>query len=123
MDAREIMIGNIVLRNNFFYEVGFYDEDLYDEFEPIEITNDLLLNNGFKEETNEVIGTEYRLDTKKYHIRVQKFSNTPARKWSCHIDNAVYETVGGGDIQYIHQLQNLIKVLTGEDLFIKINAK
>lgn len=38
-------------------------------------------------------------------------------------DNDVYMTVGGGDVQYVHQLQNLVKVLTGEDLFIKVNAK
>ena len=33
---------------------------------------------------------------------------------------AQFRFVGGGDVQYVHQLQNLIKVLTGEDLLIKV---
>lgn len=123
MDAREIMIGNIVCRNNFFYKVDWYDEDDYEWFEPMEIRTDFLLHNGFKEETNGIGGNEYNINLGKYHIKVQQFSNTPDRKWSVHIDNDVYMTVGGGDVQYVHQLQNLVKVLTGEDLFIKVNAK
>lgn len=123
MDTREIMIGNIVNRSGFLYEVGLYDVNDYCYYKPVSIDEEFLSDSGFKKETNEVIGTEYRLDTKKYHIKVQRFSNTANREWSVHIDNDVYMSVGGGDVQYVHQLQNLVKVLTGEDLFIKVNAK
>lgn len=119
MDAREIMIGNVVLWNGNAHEVYFDEEYNYIDYEPIEINENSLVNSQFKSKTNWIGENEYSINLGKYHIKVQRFSNTPDRKWSVHIDNNVYMTVGGGDVQYVHQLQNLIKVLTGEDLLIK----
>lgn len=46
-------------------------------------------------------------------------SNSIDRDWYCHIDNAAYSTIGGFDFQYLHELQNGIRLITKSDLEIK----
>ena len=38
------------------------------------------------------------------------------REWRVHIDNRVCNTIGSGEFTYLHELQNLVRVITGHEL-------
>lgn len=56
---------------------------------------------------------QWKYDTDKLHITMSRCSNSIGRDWSCHIDNECFETIGGGDVQYMHQLCSLIEAIVG----------
>ena len=89
------------------------------DLEPIPITKELLLKNGFVEESYD----EYYDYIKKVEEHWLTFkwdvSNTPNRDWYLHIDSCDRCTVGGCDVQYIHQVQTLCNVL-GIDLKLEL---
>jgi hypothetical protein len=74
------------------------------EFEPIPLTEQWLIDFGF--EYNKIYMAyllgEFQIDT--------NFENTP--KFSCYIE-MLNEDI---QIKYVHQLQNLFYILTGEEL-------
>lgn len=79
--------------------------------EPILITKKLLLENGFRFEKRGEYEDYYKefgdfLLAFKYNI-----SNTPKRDWYLHVDGSVRSSVGGCDVQYIHEAQNLMNIL------------
>ena len=54
------------------------------------------------------------------YIEIRKgVSNSNGREWYCHIDNNRRESIGGFDFQYLHELQNGIRLITKGDLEIK----
>lgn len=83
----------------------------YSDLEPIPITEELLLKNGFEfieyrdlEQYSKVFG--------KFNLRFDyKMSNTPNRDW--HLQIVIEERcpIGGCDVQYIHQVQTFCNVL------------
>lgn len=83
----------------------------YSDLEPIPITEELLLKNGFEfieyrdlEQYSKVFG--------KFNLRFDyKMSNTPNRDW--HLQIVIEErcSIGGCDVQYIHQVQTFCNVL------------
>lgn len=81
----------------------------------IEITESLLQELGFRLEIDRIIPNykSYKKDINGFHITVTNLSNTPGRNWSIHIDSSDFSTSGGtGDIQYLHQLQSFINLIT-----------
>lgn len=134
MEAKELMIGNYVKSSNIVFcierittkEVFMYSHghgiraaDSCKKIQPIPITDELLSKIGFVPHDSYGFD-EWEYDCDKYHLRISKVSNSVGRDWSCHIDNAGFETIGSGDIHYVHQLQNLVSVITGEILKINI---
>jgi hypothetical protein len=92
--------------------------------EPIPITEEFLLNNGFKLDekihimTNELF---YSIKIDDFKIDVQNGSNTLGRDWWVHIDNTDCCTVASADIQYVHQLQNLLNLMgLNSDFVVKV---
>lgn len=81
------------------------------DLEPIPITKELLLKNGFVEKTyNEYY--EYVKEVDEHWVTFKRdVSNTPNRDWFLHIDSCDRCTVGGCDVQYVHQAQVLCNVL------------
>ena len=132
IDIREIRIGNLVksFRHNILVEgvekrginYSFMDEEyeyLKDELYPITITEDILLQLGFKKEVDDIIKREYyRLRLNGFCIDINKWSNTLGRDYGIHIDNLCCDSVLSGDIQYLHQLQNYIYDSTKQELDI-----
>lgn len=97
------------------------DECIYnypkDYYEPIIITEDLLLKLGFHIENDNVNQIKYyMLRLNGYRIDINKCSNTLGKDYGIHIDNLSCYSVLSGDIQYLHQLQNAIFDATGEEL-------
>lgn len=76
---------------------------------PIPITIDWLVKNGFKKEYEELC---YSKEIDGYYIDITfGLSNRSEGHIACHVDNNDRQTVGCADILYIHQLQNLLNIL------------
>ena len=128
MKANEIMIGDWVLMDlNYSEEDPMYarpnyqpykiqngeDIDLACEtncigganvYQPISLTHDLLLANGFIFEPKiGYISADGRINLD------HRIPNYP-RKWYVHIDNEDYQTIASCDLDYLHQLQHLLTI-------------
>ena len=133
INTNELMRGNkvIVGKDSDWEEVVVIDE-IFDgivglqgrEFttyasviEPITITEELLLKNGFIKnlliEGNERYDdwVEYEKDFDGYVVSMRHCSNTIERDWCVHVDNNYRCSVGGIDVEYVHQLQNFLTLL------------
>lgn len=92
---------------------------------PITITEELLLKNGFNKklliEGNEKYDdwVEFEKDFGKFFLSIRHCSNSIERDWSIHVDNDHHCSIGGMDIEYVHQLQNVIKI-AGYEIEIKV---
>lgn len=149
IEVKDLMIGNLVITDDKIAEVvSIWKKDIKskytdsplavayysDEFKgivsksveekdinPIPLCKELLIDYGFKEEYDKILKyTEYKIDLGDFHITADNFcSNSRDKEWCIHIDNICYSTVGGGDINYLHELQNLIKIICGIELIRK----
>ena len=146
IDYKDLMLGNWVYESNYtkypMQVVGIGENYCYLNFEgnegdiidgidkymmPIEVTEEVLNKIGFKEDTEQFIKSyykgevfEYRKVINKCFIKIQSgMSNSNDRDWYCHIDNNTHQTIGGFDFQYLHELQNGIRLITKSDLEIK----
>ena len=133
INTKELMRGNkvIVGKGSDWEEVVVIDE-IFDgivglqgrEFttyasvlEPITITEELLLKNGFVKELL-IKGNEryddwisYKKEVNGYFLEIRHCSNSIERDWSIQVDNDHHCSVGGVDIEYVHQLQNFLTLL------------
>ena len=82
--------------------------------EPIPITEELLLKNGFikNDYLREIVDIkEYEKQIDKCLVSFRDTSNTIGRDWYIHIDNRDCCSVGGCDVQYVNQAQNICTIL------------
>ena len=136
IDIKELRVGDVLLNTeedarcsvhsidrtmgvDSIYTIN--DECIYnypkDYYEPIIITEDLLLKLGFYIENDNITQIKYyMLRLNGYRIDISKCSNTLGKDYGIHIDNLSCDSVLSGDIQYLHQLQNAIFDATGEEL-------
>ena len=141
IDTKELMRGNLMIvgKGTDWEQVCVIDEIMYNvvslygrEFttfatslDPIPITEDLLLKNGFTKklliEGNEKYDdwVEFEKDFGKFFLSIRHCSNSIERDWYVHIDNDYRCGVGGMDIEYVHQLQNVVKI-SGYEIEIKV---
>ena len=129
INTNELMRGNkvIVGKGSDWEEIVVVDE-IFDgivslqgrEFttyasvlEPITITEELLLKNGFVKKVL-IEGNEryddwvtYKKEVNGYFLEIHHCSNSIERDWSIYVDNDHHCSIGGADIEYVHQLQNL----------------
>ncbi len=141
INTNELMRGNkvIVGKGSDWEEIVVIDE-IFDgivglqgrEFttyasvlEPITITEELLLKNGFVKELL-IEGNEryddwvsYRKEVNCYFLEIRHCSNSIERDWSIHVDNNHHWSIGGIDIEYVHQLQNFC-MLCGFEIVINV---
>lgn len=141
INTNELMRGNKVIigKGSDWEEVVVVDE-IFDsivglqgrEFttyasvlEPITITEELLLKNGFEKELL-IEGNEcyddwvlYKKEVNGYFLEIRHCSNSIERDWSIQVDNDHHCSVGGVDIEYVHQLQNFC-TLFGFEIEIKV---
>lgn len=86
---------------------------------PIPISAALLDELGF-EPIRKALGRPYEewyKDICGYPIRVMKgYRNRPGREWRVHIGSWDYDTIGSADVEYLHQLEGIIYLCTGEEL-------
>lgn len=141
IDTKDLMRGNLMIigKGTDWEQVCIIDEIMYNvvslygrEFttfasvlDPIPITEELLLKNGFTKklliEGNEKYDdwVEFEKDFGKFFLSIRHCSNSIERDWYVHIDNDYRCGVGGMDIEYVHQLQNVVNV-AGYEIELKI---
>lgn len=123
MTAKKLRIGNKIWRPCCYDEVaeirenGIIGSDRlrgiipFSEIKPIPITEDILLNCGFKKQNNGEYITIYT-KTGCIDILCQKNVYYPYN---------YYEDIFlGKELKYVHELQNVVFVLTGQELEIDI---
>ena len=95
---------------------------LVSDLKPIDVTKDLMLYKlKFKEELDNFLEEpEYFLGLNNCNLRINRYSNKAEKDWSVHIDNIAFSTIGCGDFQYLHELQQLVRIIGDEELSIEI---
>ena len=80
---------------------------------PIPITEEWLTKNDFKKEYLPIVECcSYKRLIDGYYVDIQyDCSNMGDDYVNCHIDNCDRNSVANADIQYIHQLQNLLNIM------------
>lgn len=130
VDVKDLMVGNFVKdKNGEIILVGKVHRESVadkwggiafdDEIEPIPVTKEILKAIGFEEyEYLPLEGVFFRYWDKdcKYKLEVRDFWTNSQRKWYVHIDNDVCNTIGSGEFDYVHELQNLVRCITGRSL-------
>lgn len=141
IDTNELMRGNLLIvgKGTDWEQTCVIDEIMYNvvslqgrEFttyvsllDPIPITEELLVKNGFEKKLlidgNEKYDdwVEFEKDFDKFFLSLRHCSNSIERDWYVHIDNDYRCGVGGMDVEYVHQLQNVCRV-AGYELEIKV---
>lgn len=120
IDVHDMMIGNwyhddkydtiTALTPNFAYQT------ILNTCSGIPVTKEILEKIGFKEDTAMVKFYRYWDKDYKYKLDVDEGYTNSGKKWSVHIDNGDCATIGSGEFDYVHELQNLVRVITGQNL-------
>lgn len=130
IDVKDLQIGNKVLYQNKVVEIvtthitgtvgilnghkDFIVSVSCKDIEPIEVTVGMLANIGFE---TDIACIDFYMTVNDCLVEVRKdISNSIDRNWFCHIDNIAHSTIGGFDFQYLHELQNGIRLITKGDL-------
>lgn len=137
MTTNELCIGNWVTNENGFpmYVQAIYDDDtVYLDFDgnegdtwetdiedvhPIELTEEIIEKIGFKLEEDKT-GFNITMQFENFILSINTLSNSKGKNFYLEIDNEFLSLVGGCDIQYVHELQNIVRLATGKDLEVKI---
>ena len=137
MNSKDLMVGDWLLyKGNPIKIIGtdgsqniiyYYNEEDYTEYpidaskiEPILLTEEILHNNGFK---NDVIAQKSIIAEGASNFSVILFSEdnrikldnideylNSFNKWSVHIDTEDMRTMCTAEITYVHELQHLLKL-------------
>lgn len=120
INAHDLMLDNwyhddkyntiTTLTPNFAYQT------ILDTCSGIPVTVGILKRIGFKEDIALVKFYRYWDKNHKYKLDIDEGYTNSGKKWSVHIDNGDCNTIGSGEFDYIHELQNLVRVITGYDL-------
>lgn len=128
MKANEIMIGDWVLMDlNYSEEGPMYTQPNYqpykiqngedidlacetncigdaDVYQPIPITPDILFANGF------ISKPFFAYVSADGRITLDPSTPNYPRQWNVHIDNEDYQSIASCDLDYLHQLQHLLRI-------------
>jgi hypothetical protein len=132
IDVKNLMLGNFVKdKSGDIMLVGKIHRDSVadkwggiafdDEIEGIPVTIDILAAIGFEDETtagDPWLFWRYWDRNGKYKLDVypDKLFCNGNKEFGLHVDNDVCSTIGTGEFTYIHELQNLVRVITGNEL-------
>jgi hypothetical protein len=132
VDVKDIMLGNFVKdKDGEIVVVGKVHRDSVadkwggitfdDEIEPIPVTEEMLKAIGFEDETVAggpwVFWRYWDKDGRfKLDIHVGEMLCNSDRKFSLHVDNDVCCAIGSGEFDYVHELQNLVRCISGHSL-------
>ena len=130
MNIIELQIGNIFYRhccNDRVVEIrkdGVIGLDNlrgiipFNEIEPILITKEFLLENGFEEKYDDILECPY-YEKEVYNTYIEitfiEYSNLGKDYVIFRIDNCDRDTIISANIKYVHQMQNLLNIVGIED--------
>ena len=122
VDVKDLMCGNWLYNNMLGRSLQIVNipqwlrEEAYD---PVPVTVDMLKRIGFeKYEDLPLERNCYKYWDKEYRYKLDVYPDfcNSDRIFSIHIDNEYCETIGSGEFTYVHELQNLVRVITGQKL-------
>lgn len=90
----------------------------YNSIAPIPITIEWLKKNGFEKRHEELLDYYYYTKETKdclFRITIREIGGG---YFKCYLDNNALQSYGYADIQYIHQLQNLLNIINIKEEFI-----
>lgn len=132
INVKDLMVGNFVKdKNGEIILVGKVHREsvadkwgglvFEDEIEGVPVTIDILKAIGFEEDTTAGEPWKFwrywdRNGKYKLDIYPDKLFCNSNRKFGLHVDNDVCNTIGTGEFTSVHELQNLVRVITGYDL-------
>ena len=129
VNVKDLMLGNFVKdKNGEIMLVGKVHRDSVadkwggiafdDEIDGIPMTIETLLAIGFMRVQDITDYHYYRYWDKeyKYKLDVDEGYTNSGKKWSIHIDNDDCATIGSGEFDCVHELQNLVRVITRHSL-------
>lgn len=100
--------------------LGLFSDIFESEWlEGIEVTKELLKKIGFEKDTTTGEPWEFwRYWDKdgKYKLYIDEYYTNGDRRWYVQIDNNMCRSIGCGEFDYVHELQNLVRVITKHDL-------
>lgn len=137
VEVKDIMLGNFVKKRGEILVVGKIHRDSVadkwgeicfdDEIEPIPVTIEILVSIGFKED--HTAGEPWKFwrywdkdGRYKLDVYPEELYCNSNRKFGLHVDNASCDTIGSGEFTYVHELQNLTRMITGHSLPITKDA-
>lgn len=106
----DAVLKKAIILNNLPYGIDLSNR------EGIPVTKEILEKIGFKEDTALVKFYRYWEKGDKYKLDVDEGYTNSGRMWSVHIDNDVCNTIGSGEFDYVHELQNLVRINCKADL-------
>lgn len=126
IDAKDLMMGNWLYDKVLEKPIQFnnlpHGIDLSNR-EGIEVTEEMLEKIGFEKNTE--LGDFYTFwrywdKNLRYKLETRRGNDwcNSLRKFDLHVDNGDCNTIGAGEFTYLHELQNLTRVISGYDLTI-----
>lgn len=112
--VHNVLTNKIITKNDKKGVYCYHTTDI----EPIPVTLDILKRIGFEAHKGICPKTFYRYWDKEYRYKLDvdpDFCNSD-RKFSIHVDNGDCETIGCGEFTYVHELQNLVRCISGHSL-------
>lgn len=104
---------DIVVLNNL---ISCYIEKI----EPIELDAKIFKLLNFSLEHDDIIDW-YEWVSSDELIRVGNLSNMVGYNLNVHIDNNDFQSIGSGNVKYLHELQQLVYLCSGKELEVDIN--
>lgn len=133
IEVRDLMYGNLIETKEGIIEVGKIHREsvadkwggVYfdDEIEGIEVTGEMLEKIGFEKDITAGEPWEYwrywdKEGRYKLDVYPEELYCNSNRKFGLHVDNDICNTIGCGEFTYVHELQNLVRVISGFELKI-----
>lgn len=134
IDIKDLMVGNFVKTPIGVVEVYniINDAIIADTrdvcyakgLDGIDVTKEFLKKIGFEKDTTAGEPWEFwRYWDKDGRYKLDVYPNelycNSDRKFGLHVDNDVCNTIGSGEFTYVHELMNLVRVITGYELKIE----
>lgn len=122
MKANELMVGDLVLHDGKVIridavhkrKIGYHKTKdkltwlFSGQFEPIQLTHEILEKNGFEREG--VIVSLYEGIDHRVAIHDDKEYMNSNNAWHVHIDSEDYCTIANCELAYVHELQHILRL-------------
>ena len=123
MDIKELSVGDwIILYNgkgecidytkvdvNILYTLAQENQNVL-SCKPIPLTAEILEKNWFEMADDTYTRPTVFYFSKDRRVQVCNLTNSGDGYWCVHVDNEDFETIGSCDVQYVHEMQNLLRL-------------